>query len=419
VRRPTFKRLLLVSVAATYGLALLAPAGAFAGPILNASKVSTTAVDTQAATPDIAASGDDSLAALTAPETATVTPEATAAPTETAVDPQLTAATVSTPPGLSHLPTWVQVSGASASLYAADATGDQVATKLSRNMFLRVITGGASRLQVQVYDESGTPGQTGWVTAEQVLPSAPGIDWLVAADATTLWSTSDGSATSVRNIARFSPLQKLDAPQLSRVQVNVYSSDFSKVVDTGWVDVSATGPALAPQVRVPGPSDRSLTARTAASADQVSFLNAAAIAARQSAAATGVPASVTVAQAILESDWGRSTLAQNANNYFGMKVMGTLGNDGLVWMPTSEYDDAGQLYQTTSAFRAYKSLTDSMLDHDRLLQLAARYSGAMSARSNPQQFAALIAQEGYSTDPAYADKLVALMDRYNLYQLDA
>jgi flagellar protein FlgJ len=185
------------------------------------------------------------------------------------------------------------------------------------------------------------------------------------------------------------------------------------------VDVAATGPALPPQVRVPGPADATLTKRAAAGSDQMAFLNAAAQAARQGAQMTGVPASVTVAQAILESDWGRSTLAQDANNYFGMKVMGTLGNDGLVWMPTSEYDASGQLYQTTSAFRAYKSLADSMLDHDRLLQLASRYSGAMQARANPQQFAALIAQEGYSTDPAYADKLVALMDRYNLYQLDA
>ncbi len=406
---------------------MLAPDSAFAGPIVNASHVSTAAVavDTQATTPDVAATADDTVATVTAPHappepTATEAPAAeTPPPSNNAADPQLTAATVTSARAQSHLPTWVQVSAASASLYTSDQSNDQVAAKLSRNAFLRVINGGTSRLQVQVYNESGTPGQTGWVTAEQVLPSAPGIDWLVAADATTLWSTSDGTATSGRNIARFSPLQKLDGPQLNRVQVNVYSSDFSKIVDTGWVDLSATGPALAPQVRVPGAVDRSLTARSTATPDQAGFLNAAAIAARQSAAVTGVPASVTVAQAILESDWGRSTLSQNANNYFGMKVMGTLGNDGLVWMPTSEYDSSGQLYQTTSAFRAYKSLTDSMLDHDRLLQLASRYSGAMQVTRNPQRFAAMIAQEGYSTDPGYADKIVALMDKYNLYQLDA
>jgi flagellar protein FlgJ len=132
-----------------------------------------------------------------------------------------------------------------------------------------------------------------------------------------------------------------------------------------------------------------------------------------------VPASVTVAQAILESDWGRSSLATSANNYFGMKAIGSLGSDGVVYLPTSEYDSSGELYQTVSAFRAYKSLADSLADHDRLLQTSSRYSAAMGSAKDPKQFAVLIAEEGYSTDPAYADKLVSLMDRYNLYQLDA
>jgi flagellar protein FlgJ len=142
-------------------------------------------------------------------------------------------------------------------------------------------------------------------------------------------------------------------------------------------------------------------------------------AARQASARTGVPASVTVAQAILESDWGRSALAQDANNYFGMKSMGTLGDDGVVWMPTSEYDGAGQLYQTTSAFRAYKSLADSVTDHDLLLENSARYAPAMRVANDPKQFAQQLALNGYSTDPAYADKLIALMDRYGLYSLDS
>jgi flagellar protein FlgJ len=200
----------------------------------------------------------------------------------------------------------------------------------------------------------------------------------------------------------------------------VYRSDFSSVLAEGWADVSDTGPALPPQSRVPAPSDPSLTTRVAASADQqAAFMAAAVQAARRGAAATGVPASVSVAQAILESDWGRSTLAQGANNYFGMKAMGTLGNDGVVWMPTSEYDDAGKLYQTTSAFRAYKSLTDSLADHDRLLSTLSRYATAMRSADDPKAFASAIAKAGYSTDPAYADKLVALMDKYNLYSLDA
>lgn len=307
----------------------------------------------------------------------------------------------------------------STQLYSSDSGADAT-IGLGRNAFLRVLGGGASRLQVQTYDENANPGQTGWVDADQVLPSAPAIDWLVTSTATSLLSAADGGASVLRNLDRFTPMQKLDDPGLGRVHVRVYRSDFSGVVDKGWVDSSATGPALPPQVRVPAPTDRPVGLRSVNStSQQQAFLDAAAQAARQGAALTGVPASVTVAQAILESSWGQSLLATNANNYFGMKAMGSVGNDGVVWMPTSEYDDSGQLYETLSAFKAYKSLADSMADHDRLLQTASRYSPAMRSANNPRQFAALIAQAGYSTDPAYADKIVALMDRYNLYQLDS
>jgi hypothetical protein len=336
-----------------------------------------------------------------------------------AEDPTLTVATV-TPHGESHLPAWVQTVVAAAPLYGADSAGNQVVARLQTNAFLRVLDGGASRLQVQAYDQNGDPAQTGWVDVDQVQPSAPGTNWLVSATATPLWGADDSSATSIRNLAPFTPLQEIDGPTLNRVLVRVYQPDFSGSTAMGWVDASDIGPALPPQLRVPAvPSDTTGGALPPFDANQQqAFLAAVVPAARQAAAATGVPASVTLAQAILESNWGRSALAQVANNYFGMKVMGTLGNDGVVWLPTSEYDDSGNLYTTSSAFRAYKSLADSVADHVRLLSTASRYASAMQATSDPRQFAALIAQGGYSSDPAYADKLVALMDRYNLYQFD-
>ena len=318
----------------------------------------------------------------------------------------------------SHLPDWLQAAVASATVYSSDG-GSDVAAHVARYTFMRVLNGGASRLQVQAYDANGNPGVSGWVDTAQVLPSAPGIDWLVSSTATSLWSTADGSATVVRNLDPFTPLQKLDDSGLGRLLVRVYSSDFSGVLEQGWVDSAATGPALPPQERVPAPLDRTVGVRSVnRPTQQQAFLDAAAQAARQGAALTGVPASVTVAQAILESSWGQSSLATTANNYFGVKAMGSLGDDGVVWMPTSEFDDSGRLYETLSAFKAYKSLTDSTADHDRLLQLAPRYADAMKSTNDPRQFAALIAHEGYSTDPDYAAKLVALMDRYNLYQLD-
>jgi hypothetical protein len=320
----------------------------------------------------------------------------------------------------SHLPTWVQVVVLVAPLYTGDS-GEQIQLRLQRNAYLRVLNGGASRLQVQAYDENGTPGQSGWVDPNQVLPSAPATDWLVTSNSTPLWSAADSSATSMRTLDRFTPLQRVDGPVQNRLQVRVYSADFSSAIDQGWIDAASTGPALPPQMRVVSPADRYVASRTGSgsSNQQVAFLNATALAARDAASLTGVPASVTVAQAILESDWGRSALAVSANNYFGMKAFGTLGTDGVVYMPTSEYDSSGQLYDTVSAFRAYTSLADSMADHARLLGTTRRYAMAMQAAQDPKQFAQLIADAGYSTDPTYADKLVALMDRYNLYQLDA
>jgi hypothetical protein len=319
-----------------------------------------------------------------------------------------------------HLPLWVQVSAATAPLYATEAGSQQVAPRVPRHTFLRVVSGGTSRLEVDAYDESGNISAHGWIDSNQTLPSAPGINWLVAAKPTTLWRSADAAADAVRQLDRFTPLLLVDGPVQDRVQVWTYRSDLSGVLDQGWVDTSSTGPALAPQMRVPSPTDKTFTMRgTNATGQQQIFLDTAAQAARDSAAMTGVPASVTVAQAILESDWGRSQLAQSANNYFGIKAMGPLSPDGVIWLPTSEYDDAGQLYQTVSAFRAYKSLTDSMTDHDLLLETSSRYAAAMRAAQDPRQFATLLAKAGYSTDPAYAGKLISLMDRYNLYQLDA
>lgn len=319
---------------------------------------------------------------------------------------------------MSRLPTWVQVATSSTALYVADMSDAKAAARLTRFAFLRVLGGGASRLQVDVYDDNGSQGARGWIDPSDVLPSAPGIDWLVSSRPISLWRNAADGAAAVRNLDRFTPLQQVDGPVQKRVLVRVYRPDFT-VLDQGWVDVSDTGPAFAPHTRVPSPtSDRTLAARPLAGPNlQQAFLDATAQGARAAARLTGVPASVTVAQAILESDWGRSQLALSANNYFGIKATSSLGNDGLVWLPTSEYDPSGETYDTISPFRAYKSLADSMTDHDRLL-LGERYAEAMQVANDPRQFAERLYTAGYSTDPDYADKLVGLMDRYELYRLD-
>jgi flagellar protein FlgJ len=95
-----------------------------------------------------------------------------------------------------------------------------------------------------------------------------------------------------------------------------------------------------------------------------------------------------------------------------------VGNDGAVWMWTTEMDDEGNAYDVLAPFRAYKSLADSVADHDRLLARWPRYRAAFQFHDDPREFARQIMEGGYSTDPDYADKLIALMDRFDLYRFD-
>ncbi|MHB1414714.1 MAG: glucosaminidase domain-containing protein [Chloroflexota bacterium] len=164
-------------------------------------------------------------------------------------------------------------------------------------------------------------------------------------------------------------------------------------------------------------SDRPATAATPAS-EQERFIAGVADAAKASQQQTGVPASVTIAQAMLESNLGKSKLASDANNYFGIKAnSGTAGSAGVYNAPTLEHLN-GRDVQVTAAFKAYNSITDSFTDHGLYLSSTPRYAEAMKHTDNPQQFAKLIQKAGYATDPAYASKLIKIMDTYNLYQYD-
>ncbi|WP_080833086.1 glycoside hydrolase family 73 protein [Cohnella massiliensis] len=126
----------------------------------------------------------------------------------------------------------------------------------------------------------------------------------------------------------------------------------------------------------------------------------------------GVPASLKLAQAALESNWGRSGLTQKANNLFGIKGTGPAGS---VTMPTREVVN-GQTVTVDAAFRAYHDWSQSIADHSLLLT-RPRYAKVLNADGKTAARAAAAA--GYATDPNYADKLIAIMDAYDLYRYDA
>ena len=150
---------------------------------------------------------------------------------------------------------------------------------------------------------------------------------------------------------------------------------------------------------------------TAAQQAFISLVAPGAIAAQQR---YGIPAAVTIAQAIDESGWGRSVLATADHNLFGIKGAGPAGRDML---PTREHEN-GVWVTRTAPFRAYHNVAESIEDHGRLLATDPAYRHAMASRDRPDAFATALTGV-YATDPGYGSSLIALMRLYNLYRYDA
>lgn len=128
---------------------------------------------------------------------------------------------------------------------------------------------------------------------------------------------------------------------------------------------------------------------------------------------TGVPASVTIAQAALETGWGKSA-RRAANNLFGIKGSGTSGSVKL-W--TREYI-RGRWVKVRANFAAYDDMTDSVVAHAKLISEKDRYAKAMAVRNDPNKFAVALQKAGYATDPSYAKKLQSIMNKHDLRDLD-
>ena len=128
----------------------------------------------------------------------------------------------------------------------------------------------------------------------------------------------------------------------------------------------------------------------------------------------GIPAAVTIAQAIDESGWGQSQLATQDNNLFGIKGTGPAGS---VLRPTQEYEN-GQWVTMNSPFRVYSNVAQSISDHSLLLATGSSYQQAMADRGSPDAFANDLTGV-YATDPNYGASLIAIMRQYNLYRFDA
>ena len=123
----------------------------------------------------------------------------------------------------------------------------------------------------------------------------------------------------------------------------------------------------------------------------------------------GVDPRAIVAQAALETGWGRSTIqgeGRTAHNYFGIKATGSWRGDRVA-TATQEFAD-GAFRTERAAFRAYDGVEQSFADYAALLQRNPRYAEALNAGDDIRGFAGALQRAGYATDPAYARKIEAI-----------
>ena len=128
---------------------------------------------------------------------------------------------------------------------------------------------------------------------------------------------------------------------------------------------------------------------------------------------SGILASLTAAQAFLESRKGASKLTKEANNLFGIK---STYNGQYVEMLTTEYE-AGIPVKKMCKFKKYPSWYESIADHSALFNRLNRYYN-LRGLTNYVQACINVQADGYATDPAYAQKLIDIIQHYKLYEWD-
>ncbi len=122
----------------------------------------------------------------------------------------------------------------------------------------------------------------------------------------------------------------------------------------------------------------------------------------------GIPASITLAQGILESGSGKGRLAREANNHFGIKCHDWKG-------PRIYHDDD----RAQECFRKYNDPNQSYRDHSLFLAKRKRYANLFKYKpTNYKAWAKGLKKAGYATDPKYPQKLISLIERYKLYRYD-
>jgi flagellar protein FlgJ len=138
--------------------------------------------------------------------------------------------------------------------------------------------------------------------------------------------------------------------------------------------------------------------------------------AQQAAEKLGVQPEVLLAQAALETGWGRHMIqhpnGSNSFNLFGIKASHDWQGERVA-VSSLEYDQ-GVARKQLSAFRAYDSYASSFADYAELISSRPRYQGAINNAADPEAYLHALQDAGYATDPRYAEKIIGILKRNDL-----
>lgn len=131
---------------------------------------------------------------------------------------------------------------------------------------------------------------------------------------------------------------------------------------------------------------------------------------------SGIPASIILGQAILESNYGKSELATIAKNHFGIKCKKEWIGESF-YKKDDDTNEQGQLIK--SCFRAYRLDIDSFIDHSHFLAQRMYYAELFQySQIDYKSWAKGLQKCGYATDPSYAKKLIRIIETHELWRLD-
>lgn len=293
----------------------------------------------------------------------------------------------------------------------AAANGVSLANLLSwNNLSLQAIIYPGQKLTIQNANNATitTPNAPTTNTTPTVTPSTSGSYTVKSGD--TLYGIAAKLGTNVQTLLSLNGLQLSSTIYVGQV----LKTNGAPVAGAG----TATGTATPVTPTVSKPAAPNGVSTAGLSAAQAAWLRTAVVDAQAATAGTGVLASVTVAQAILESGWGQSALASAPyHNLFGIKK-GFGWTGAVVNMNTSEFEN-GKWVTVVAPFRAYGSQMASFQDHTNFLLANSRY--AANGVTNAPNYIAMatgLQAAGYATAPTYASALINLVERYNLQSLD-